>query len=208
MFGAIAGIVGGLGGAGGIGGIAGGLLGGIGGDLAKNIFGKVFDKVLENAGLPPIVKDALQMAMAGAMGDMKGISQNLGDLIKDCTQMMHPFDASKLEKAVGDMEAALNKLVDIAKSHDEKNGCMPGREKSSSGAGDSWLMKLAEKLGDMLDKKAKDLEGMADGLNKKGSGPKETAKFEAASKEFATSFEAVNNAIKTIGDGLNSAARK
>lgn len=235
-------VVGGLGGASGIGGIVGGVIGGIGKDIAKdigkNIVGQLFNRILEKAGLPPIVKDALQMAVAGAMGDSKEIRKNLDDLVKDCTKNMHPFDAIKLEQAAQHCGYQLEKCFHMAQAHDEKHGCMPGNSKKGGvEEGGSWLMQLAAVLGEIMNKKADKLKEMGDKLDGAGEGgttgankgttsgtttegtaqgSTETAdgtnkahvEFEAKSKEFALMFEAVNNVMKTIGDALNSAARK
>ena len=177
--------------------------GGIAGGLLKNLGAGILDQVLEKAGLPPAIKDAMQAVLAGAMGDYAGVSQNLKEMMDGLSQNMSPFDFCQLEKSVGKLEDAVGKLVDICKDLDKKGVPAPGGSE-----GGSWLMQLAEKLGDMLNDKAKDLDKKASKLSEGDSKPKDTAKFEAASKEFNMLFEAVNNAIKTIGDGLVSAARK
>jgi len=60
----------------------------------------------------------------------------------------------------------------------------------------------------MLNEKAEQLTEKADALGGDDTQPGDSQVYGAMAKEFGQLMEAVTNAIKTIGDGLTTAARK
>ncbi|HET7333205.1 hypothetical protein [Dyella sp.] len=76
----------------------------------------------------------------------------------------------------------------------------------SNGDTRGWLEKLAEVLGDKLNKSADDLQKAAGSVN--ADNPGQTTQLSAKAQEFAQFMDAVNNVIKTMGEALDSMARK
>jgi hypothetical protein len=67
-------------------------------------------------------------------------------------------------------------------------------------------MALASVIGEKLNVMAKDISTLAGQITK--DTPDKTTKFGAATQEFGILMNAANNAIKTIGEGLTTTARK
>ena len=67
-------------------------------------------------------------------------------------------------------------------------------------------MALAAVMGEKLNAKAEQVQKLAGQITDKT--PDKTAKFGAASQEFGIMMNATNNAIKSLGEGLSTMARK
>lgn len=85
-------------------------------------------------------------------------------------------------------------------------------EVPSGSTADSWLLVLAQILGEVADKKldnlfeaGRDLGGIGEGED--GFGTK-SAELTASAKIFSIVMEATTNVLKTTGDGITTAARK
>ena len=76
----------------------------------------------------------------------------------------------------------------------------------SSGNSGGWLEALAKALGDKLNESAKDLQKAAGSVN--ADNPGQTTQLSAKAQEFAQFMDAVNNVIKTMGEAMDSMARK
>lgn len=82
-------------------------------------------------------------------------------------------------------------------------------EKTSAAAGGGkkgWLRAIAETLGNIANKAAKELEQMGQGITK--DDPKKLTEYQAATQEFSLLMNTFTNAIKTIGEGNANATRK
>lgn len=76
----------------------------------------------------------------------------------------------------------------------------------SNGNSEGWLEKLAKALGDKLNESADSLQKAAGSVN--ADNPGQTTELSAKAQEFAQFMDAVNNVIKTMGEALDSMARK
>ena len=193
---------------GGIGSIAGGMFGGpigaMAGSMLQNIGSQVIDQVIEELPLPQPLKDAMQASFHAGMGNFQQAGMNVGEMLEGLSGMLSPMEFAGLEEAIDDLKNAVEDLFNQAQQADEGAGGASG----SSDSSDSWLMTIAKALGENLNDKAEDLKDQADALNSDDTKPGDSPEFTAASKEFGMAFEAAITSIKTIGDALNSAARK
>lgn len=90
---------------------------------------------------------------------------------------------------------------------------MVGTNESSAGSGSkSWLVAIAQALGTMLGEKAETMKGLVDKMNSADENGKEfnmaLTEFQAESQMFSMLSNASSTAIKSIGEGLTSNARK
>lgn len=89
---------------------------------------------------------------------------------------------------------------------------MVGTNESSSSGSKSWLVAIAQALGTMLGEKAETMKGLVDKMNAAEENGKEfnmaLTEFQAESQMFSMLSNATSTAIKSIGEGLTSNARK
>jgi uncharacterized protein YPO0396 len=162
---------------------------------------QLIQKLGEMLGLPQSIIDAAQGAMAAAAGDTQGAQRNIREAVEQFGNEMgmSPQQQGEMERTGND---ALNNFVATLSESEEFK-----QAKASGGkGGGSWLMALAAAFGDRLNKKAESVQSLANQITDKT--PDKTAKFGAASSEFSILMNAVNNAIKTIGEGIAQGARK
>ncbi|TGX52225.1 hypothetical protein E5A73_15600 [Sphingomonas gei] len=168
---------------------------------------QVIQQLGEKLGLPQSTIDIAQGAFCASMGDKAGVRQNVQEAIGNFAE---GFNASPAEQGEANREVddAINRMVSqMADGEDAKAARAGGKGGKAGGAsGQSWLMALAEALGEKLDKMAGEMSTMADQITDKS--PSLTAKFGAKSQEFGILMNAATNAIKTVGEGLSTSARK
>ncbi|MEQ1540112.1 MAG: hypothetical protein ABL928_14385 [Sphingorhabdus sp.] len=155
----------------------------------------------EKLGLPQSMIDGAQAAFCSACGDQAGVQRNIREAVQSVGQDfdLSPADQGNLQRTA---ENALNKLVSgLSESEEFKQAKASGGKTSGS-----WLMALATVMGEKLNAKAAEVQTLAGQITDKT--PDKTAKFGAATQEFGILMNAVNNAIKTLGEGLTTTARK
>jgi hypothetical protein len=167
---------------------------------------QVIQQLGEKLGLPQSTIDMAQGAFCASMGDRAGVRQNLGEAIGGFAEQFNasPAEQGEANREVGD---AIDRMVSqMADGEDAKAARAGGKGGKAGSSGQSWLMALAEALGEKLDKMAGEMSSMADKITDKS--PSLTAKFGAKSQEFGILMNAATNAIKTVGEGLSNSARK
>jgi|SRR5690606_38373 len=87
-----------------------------------------------------------------------------------------------------------------------------GTNEASSSGSKSWLVAIAQALGQMLGEKAETMKGLVDKMNAAEDSGMEfntaLTEFQAESQMFSMLSNASSTAIKSIGEGLTSNARK
>jgi hypothetical protein len=78
----------------------------------------------------------------------------------------------------------------------------------SNAKGKSWLWALAKVMGEKIDESANKMTDMANKVNGDGQNASASTNFQVASQEFGLIMNSITTAIKSIGDGLQTAARK
>ena len=169
--------------------------------LASAIGQQLIQQLGTKLGLPQSVIDTAQAAFCASCGDTAGARQNVTEAVSGLAEGLNasPAQQGEAERSVNDSVSDL--VSRLSESEDFKAA------KSSGGkSGGGWLMALASVLGEKLNKMAADVSKLAGEITK--DTPDKTAKFGAATQEFGILMNATNNAIKTLGEGLTTTARK
>ena len=198
-----------IGGLGGIGALVGTMLGGpLGGVLAQlmtQAVSAVAQQIVQQAGdaigAPQSMIDMAQGHVAGALGDPEGAGRNLEESIE-----AYGKEVGTTPSQIGDVQRQVSEQ--IQKAGEEAMQTDEAKEAKAGGAGGKggWLHALAQALGKAADKAAADLEQKASKLD--GATPSQSAEYSADAQAFGMLMNAINQAIKTIGESLNTVARK
>jgi len=200
---------------GGVGSIVGGMLGGPLGAMAGQLFTQIATQVVDSAidqlPLPAPLKDAMQGAFHAAMGDFQGAAQNYQEALDGFVDMLNPIDAANFENAISDItDMFADALTQLAKEAGEEG------EKTNGGGEGNFFEQLARALGEQVGQRAANMLEAKDQMEQTGGDSQEDAQeFMKAQNEFqvqAQMFKIVNdmasNIIKTIGEALDTMARK
>lgn len=178
--------------------------GGWAGLAAKTLMSAVGQQIIqqlgEKLGLPQSTIDLAQGAFCASIGDTRGATRNLGEVVSEIAERTgaSPFEAASAEREMTDVIDKMS--TNLAESREAK-------EAKSSG-GRSWLMAIAESLGETSDKLAKEMDGMSKTLGEGENKSSQNLKFGAKSQEFSQFFSSANTVIKTLGEALSQGARK
>lgn len=182
----------------------------------KSVMLAVGDQVLQQLGqqlgLPQSVIDIAQAAFHGAAGDPGGAVQNITEASEGLASAIGggAFEAGEIERG------AQTSVQDIVAQANE--AANRSREDQASGEGvtgggrgkDSLLVAIAKAMGKVIDSK---MGQMADKTEQMGSAKGEkygqlSAEVQALGQEISMVSNALNNAIKAIGEASAQLARK
>jgi hypothetical protein len=171
--------------------------------IASQVVKEVVSQVAQDFGLPPQLADQLGSMASGGLTGNSGLSAN--DML---SQAAGDAGASSVEHAqmqgqIDDLRSTLNQALSQGMLENTKENSGVG---GGHGSGGSWLLAMAEALGDKLNAKADQMQQDADSIS--DSDPKATAIFSAESQQFSILMNATTNAIKTIGEALANTASK
>ena len=178
-----------------------GPMGGILSQLATQALSQAMQQVIQQTGdrmgLPQSAIELAQGDFTASFGDTRGTASNIQDAISELGQQSgaNPSDIGRAQRAVEDLIRQAGDSMQLDEVKDAKGA-----------GGKGWLRALAEALGRSADKAAADLEAKANNLD--NASPSESAEYNADAQAFGMLMSAINNAIKTIGEGLNQMARK
>lgn len=171
---------------------------------AKTLMSAVGQQIIQQLGdklgLPQSTIDMAQGAFCASMGDTRGATQNIGEVVQGIADRTgaSPFEAASAERELNDVVDQMT--TSLGESRDAK-------EARASG-GKSWLMAIAEALGRTSDKLAKEMDDMSKTLGEGENKSSQNLKFGAKSQEFSQFFSSANTVIKTLGEALSQGARK
>lgn len=169
----------------------------VGAQIGMNIVQQLGQRL----GLPQPMIDMAQAAFAQNMG-MPGLArQNMQEAVQGLANdfSFSPRQSADMERVAND---ALNRFVSTLSEGEDLRAARSGGRQAAGG----WLMALASVMGEKLNAKAAQVQRLAGQITDKT--PDKTAKFGAASQEFGIMMNATNNAIKSLGEGLATMARK
>ncbi len=232
MFGAIGNLLGGGGGAGGIGGmlgsIGGSLIGGPIGGMIGSALGGMLDGAVGGAtkdasrqlvredGMPKFIDDLVQAKVDEAMSGLDR-SRPDGDTKKHC------------EDEYGDIfkdfqNELTQSIVSAVRNEIKSEGDAAGASSGGKASGGSWLQAIAKAMGSVMGEKASKMVELSQKIQAQNTAKPEgdkTNQMEAASQaqQLNTEFQATgqefnllqttfSTAIKTLGEGMASIARK
>lgn len=177
--------------------------GGIIAQLAQQVVSQLGQQLLQNLGdqmgLPQSAIDMAQGAFAGSLGDVGGSAQNLDEAISAFGQ-----ESGASPAQIGDAQRMVQDLLRQAAS--DAMETEEAKDAKAGGKGGGWLRALARALGESADKAAEALEQKAGKLD--DASPSESAEYSADAQAFSMLMNAINTAIKAIGEALGSVARK
>ena len=173
---------------------------------------QVIQQLGQQLGLPPAIINMAQQAFAQASGQ-PGIGKlNLGEVIGNLAQdfNLSPMQAGELQRAAEfDIQDIVKNMAAAAKEGNEK-----GDRVGSKGKGGSFMRRIAEAMAKAMDGKIEEMEGLAKKMDavKHEKGKSDSTQINTdltvATQEFSMMMQATANIIKTIGEGLSTAARK
>jgi len=225
---------GGLFGGGFLGGLAGlgfsfmtGGLGGIGMQVARMVISQVAQNVAKSLNLPPFLENMLLQALETRLGPgLPGnpqTNEGIADLVSKAFGMPLGEAQSVVESFEGLMQELMSNFADDELKKSAETGgaggsASGGAEGASGGGKRSWIMVMAEKLGDIVDEQFMAMDAQMNkvaGLQAAEKGgdddaktdlPGETIKMQAEVQEFNMLMNMANNAIKTAGQASGTMA--
>jgi hypothetical protein len=169
---------------------------------------QVLQQVGQRLGLPQSVINLAQQAFTAASG-----TGDLGKLTvaNAVSQLGQQFGLSP--KQEGELAREANDVVGKLVDSMLKKNRQGDKEEAGSAEGESRLVALAKALGSLIDKKMGDIIDKSKSLDAdKANGGKQqatiSAEIQALSQEIGFISNALNNSIKSIGEALNTMARK
>ncbi|MGB3722913.1 MAG: hypothetical protein WA979_08865 [Pacificimonas sp.] len=177
--------------------LGGGPLGMLVSQVFQQVVSQVVDQVIEQLPIPQAAKDILQGGFAAATGNVQGFQQNIDELLQGLAE--NPLDMLGMGNAVQDFQDTLQDIMN--------QGVQQAAEanESEGGGEGSWIRALVAALGPKLNELAGEMETLA---GEAKDSPEKAMEFQAASQEFNLLMNSLTTAIKSIGEGLTTAARK
>jgi hypothetical protein len=171
-------------------------------NAAMNLLNSAVGQGISNAmsqlssqlGMPKFIADAV-----------KGlVDQIFGGGKKDTSSEASGQMSGKYGDAMDKFSESITKQIvdDVKQAREEQEQAVGG----SGGGKKGWLRALAQALGKVADKAAKELETMGKNINKEN--PSEMLDYQAATQEFNLMMQTFTNAVKTIGEANGQAVRK
>ncbi|WP_419815616.1 hypothetical protein [Glacieibacterium sp.] len=184
--------------------------------LATQVGKEILQQVGQQLGVPQPMIDAAQGGLdiaagnpAGAAQEYSQAAQGSASLIADAGELFRQSPA-QIGGAQRDVQSAVedfiqNQILQGAQQGSDEDGNVRGIGAKGSSKG-SWLMVLAEALGRQANAAADELASKSNSLDWKD--PKQSSDFQALTQQFNMLMSAITNAIKSVGEGLTTAARK
>jgi len=174
------------------------VLGQVAGNIVSNAFSQLVQegfKELEGWG-SQVVSDAAN-GMLHALNNQGTNGAYTGDVDRAQNQLVDAF-AQNIQQ---NQDAALA-IAQMGQQQDKDGGATNAKGKGS------WLWALAKVMGEKIDESADKMIDMANKVNADGKNASASTNFQVASQEFGLIMNSITTAIKSIGEGLQTAARK
>lgn len=190
--------------------------------VVSQIAKEVIQQVGQQLGLPQPMIDAAQGAFDAAAGNPAGAAREYQEAAGGFAQLALGQKLGNLGQELGLSHSETRELQQTGTKHadqlkqqilqqirdgdgiEQEGGRKSGLNRGSSGG--SWLMVLAEALGRKANAAAETLKSKSDSLD--WEDPKQSSDFNAMTQQFSMLMNAINNAIKSVGEGLTTMARK
>jgi hypothetical protein len=161
--------------------------------LGKGI-GDAMTQLTSQMGMPKFIGDAVKSLFDQIFGG------NKKDTSAEATEQMSNKAGGAMDKFSENISKQI--VEDTKQAREEMENAAGG----SGGGKKGWLRALAQALGKVADKAAKELEEMGKNINKEN--PSEMLDYQAATQEFNLMMTTFTNAVKTIGEANGQAVRK
>ena len=151
------------------------------------------------------------------------ISQAIEKVLQDCHKPSEGADEAISDAAGGDIQSAADdtakQIVDSVRRQMTEGTSDSGKECGGGGkaGAKSWLQAIAQAMGEAMGNKASKMVELSNKLKENSGGSEQdqakemqatNAEFQAVSQEFKILTDAFNTALKSLGEGMSSMARK
>ncbi|GAA0480598.1 hypothetical protein GCM10009096_23330 [Parasphingorhabdus litoris] len=171
--------------------------------VGSSIAQQVLQQVGQQLGLPQSLISMAQNSFAVASGT-QGMPNNVGDAIAQLTEMvgLSPRQQGELQRQSDNIVSQMTEsmLERMRNGEDDEDGGISG--------GQSRLVRLALALGKVMDDKMDDMIDIGEKIDKTDKTGELSAQMQALSQELSLVANALNNAIKSIGEANANMARK
>ncbi len=194
--------------------------------LAMQVVSQVVQQVIaqvgQQMGLSNTAIGMAQDAFAGAMGGAGGFasaatnqgSSSIASLLSQIGQHTNASASQMghIQKQVDQMQSAVQNLIQQQAqkagqtSTDGEGNTTTAKSKATAASSGSWLMAIAEVIGNKLNKAADQMKSDANALDWKDA--KQATNFQAETQDFQMLFTTLSNVIKTIGEAEKGMASK
>lgn len=166
--------------------------------------------------MPKFVQDAVNQAVDKILNELKKPTDGADQALCDCAQ-------NDIQQSIDDIA---NKIVESVRRQMSEGTSEGGKECCGSGGAKkgakSWLQAIAQAMGEAMGNKAAKMVELSNKLKEQSSAggdekaqaksAKEmqatNAEFQAVSQEFKLLTDAFNTALKSLGEGMGTMARK
>jgi hypothetical protein len=179
--------------------------------LATQVAMNVIQQVGEQLGLPQSMIDIAQAGFAAQSGRTGLARMETGQAVQNFAGQLglSPSEQGNVARAADDaVDNAVSQIMDNIRNDRfgvDENGGSRSRDRAST-SGKSFIMMIAEILGNKLNEAAKELEEKADSTDWKDG--KDMSEYNALVQQFNTLMSSVNSAIKSIGEALTTMAKR
>ena len=151
------------------------------------------------------------------------ISQAIEKVLQECHKPSEGADEAISDAAGGDIQSAVDdiakQIVDSVRRQMTEGTSDSGKECGGGGkaGAKSWLQAIAQAMGEAMGNKASKMVELSNKLKENSGGSEQdqakemqatNAEFQAVSQEFKILTDAFNTALKSLGEGMSSMARK
>jgi len=193
--------------------------------LGRSLFSQIAQNVVGQLGLPPVVSDMLRSGIESTLGPGLPGNPETNTGIADFLSKAFGVDLNAAQDFVDGLSELLLELAQKLIEDEEENRTSGEGANGAAGEGGggskSWIMAIAEKMGEIVDQAFKEWEAQADkvaGLQAKAEGdgdaaedakqilPSETVEMSAKLQQFNMLMQAANSGIKTAGQSAATMA--
>lgn len=186
--------------------------------LATQIGKEIIQQLGSQLGLPQPIIDAAQGALEMAAGNPAGAAAEYQQAANSSMQLVEqagtlfqqsPAQIGQAQREVQSTQDDFTQnmiLQQALNGGTDEDGNVRGVGSRGGSSKGSWLMMLAEALGNKANAAANELAQRSEALDWKD--PKQSTDFQALTQQFNMLMSAITSSIKTVGEGMTTAARK
>ena len=186
---------------------------GLGMELAKMTISQVAQNAARELGLPPEMTNMLIEGIESTLGPGLPGNPQTNEGISDYISDALGIPLNDVQQLVSSMDDLMSEIMSNFAEDELENGRERAGASGGSGAGGriSWIMTMAQKLGDVVDKQFMEMDKQMDVVSdlqgtESDSLPSETILMQAEVQEFNMLMQMSNNAIKTGGQAGSTMA--
>lgn len=193
--------------------------------VGSQALGNAMESLGFDSGIIDMALNAFQSGFAMGSGNFAAMSAEVQELAQSIIQEANNQGAGgaftgDLDRAINDMQDAtqqiLQSLIDARRDAEQGEDVLGGA--GADGEGQSWLVAIAEALGEQMGKHAANMVEYANDMNNLTGGGDDPeaarefaavqAKMQGEAQMFSIASQTMSTTVKAIGEGLSGVARK